>query len=229
MIADRTRLDPLIAAALASLLYLATRSRNITGDAAQFAIDVKRLGVVDMLEPHQLLTIAIAWLGYRLPNALGWDGSAIDALQVVNALAGGVCVGLAFATAHLLTGSRRISALVAAGFAVSGATWLLLTDAEFVTVPLAFWAAALLVALRAARPGGSTTSALIAGATTGVAILAWLPNGAAGLAFAAALALGRGASQERSAGQAGGDRGVGSNPNVGGRIVVRPDTVTSEG
>ena len=190
-VAISRRFDPYIAGAIATLLYLATRSRNYSGDAFGFTVTSERAPFWDAVESHQILTSIIAWSSYRLPKLFGWSGGAIEPLQIVNALAGGACVGLMYATAASLTESRRIAALAAAGFAVSGAPWLLSSDAEFVMVPLAFGAAALLLAVRAARPDHSIREAVAAGALTGLAILASLPNAAAGLAFGAALAIDR--------------------------------------
>jgi len=64
-------------------------------------------------------------------------GSAVHALQVLNALAGALCVALVFLTARRLTARRGLALAVAAGFALSYGTWALSTQAEFVTPPLA--------------------------------------------------------------------------------------------
>lgn len=126
-----------VAGGLALVLYLATLSRNWTGDSIEFAKAVESGHLSAFIEPHQMLIHPLAWAFYRLWQFLGWGGRALLPLQVLNALAGALCVGLMHRIVARIAGSERAAALVAAGFAVSYGPWLLSTEAEFVTVPLA--------------------------------------------------------------------------------------------
>lgn len=117
--------------AAAALLYLLTISRHPTGDAIVFAIKAETEGLVEGIESHQILTHVMAKAVYGLWRALGWEGRALQPLEVLNALAGGMAVGLMYVVARRLGCPHRTAVVVAAGFSVSCGTWLLSTGAQF--------------------------------------------------------------------------------------------------
>jgi hypothetical protein len=121
---------------LTLLLYLLTLSRHYSADSVIYALQIESGQLGQILDPTHLLLQPVAYGWYRLWQGLGWQGESLFPLQVLNALAGAVSVGILYAIGRRLTGSTAIGAVVAAGFAVSGGLWLLSVEAEFVTVPL---------------------------------------------------------------------------------------------
>ncbi len=163
--------------ALAFVLYLATLSRHYTGDSIEFAQAVEHGGLALLSEPHQLLNAPLGWAFCRLWQLAGWSGRALLPLQVFNALAGALAVGFVWAIGRSLTGNPRIALWAAGGFAFSCGTWLLSTDAEFATVPLAVSIAVLWLLLTSGRerrrqPGFAISLGLL----TGLASLVYLTN-----------------------------------------------------
>lgn len=132
----RARLILLLALA-ALALYLATLSRRYTADGLLFALDIDSSDPSRWIDPYHLLLHPLALLFVRLWTLLGYSGLSIVPLQVLNALGGAACVALFASIVHYSTSSSRTTWLTSAGLAVSGAMWLLSTDAEFVTLPLA--------------------------------------------------------------------------------------------
>jgi len=132
----RTRLVLLLALTVL-LLYLLTLSRHWTADSLLFALYIDSSDPSLCIDTYHLLVHPAALLFVRLCTLLGYSGLSIVPLQALNALGGAVCVALFASIVHHSTGSARITSLTSAGLAVSGAMWLLSTDAEFVTLPLA--------------------------------------------------------------------------------------------
>lgn len=171
------RLAPWLVGAAACLLYLVTLSNHATGDSIEFALAIERATPAVLLDPYHPLLHPAGLLFYRLWQLVGWTGRALVPLQVLNALAGGVCAGLLTAIASVLTRSRGLAALIGAGFAISGAQWLLSVEAEFVTVPLAL-ALVVLWLLLAASPAllTRTRTPVLLGLTTVAAAAAYVSN-----------------------------------------------------
>jgi hypothetical protein len=162
-------------AVLAFVIYAATLTRNYTGDSIRFAMVVESPELREILAPQRMLVHPLGLGFYRLWQLLGWSGGALLPLQVLAALAGAASVGLLCLIGRSVTGSPRLAALVALGFAVSAGTWLFSTEAELITVPLAanlavLWALLASPPERAARP----LQAIALGLGTGLATLTWL-------------------------------------------------------
>lgn len=173
---------PPVAAALglgagACLLYLATLSRQPAADSLLFALAVESGDPRHLIRLRHPLLHPLGWAFVETWRALGWDGRALLPLQTFNAVGGGALVALLYTIAWRLTRSSSAAALAAGGFAVSGATWLLSTDAEFVTVPLAINLAVLAVILNADRRAWERPAFLVGiGVAIAVATLAYLSN-----------------------------------------------------
>jgi len=118
-------------------MYGATLSRQPTADSLLFALAIESGVPGQLINLRHPLLHPLAWSFVELWRLLGWTGRALLPLQMLNALGGAAAVALLQHLATRATGSAWIGSAVAAGFAVSGATWLLSTEAEFVTVPLA--------------------------------------------------------------------------------------------
>jgi len=118
-------------------LYAATLSRQPTADSLIFALMIESGGPPQLTNLRHPLLHPLAWSFVELWRLLGWTGRTLLPLQVLNALGGAATVALVQHLATRVTGSSWIGLAVAAGLAVSGAMWLLSTEAEFVTVPLA--------------------------------------------------------------------------------------------
>ena len=131
------RYKVLLLIGLASSLYVATLSRNFTGGSIEFVTEIESNDWTVMLQPHKLLIHPLGWIFLHVWQGAGWQGPGLIPLQVFNALAGAVCVGLMYWIAVRVTGSDRAAGLVTVGLGVSGAMWLFSTQAEFVTPPLA--------------------------------------------------------------------------------------------
>jgi hypothetical protein len=126
---------PLFLSTLVCILYLSTLSNHYTADSLTYALVVEVGEFRDMVDPTHLLIHPIGWVWHQLWLSFGWSKGSLLPLQVLNALAGAICAGLVFQIARAITRSLRIALIVATGFAVSGGTWLLSVEAEFVTVP----------------------------------------------------------------------------------------------
>jgi hypothetical protein len=119
-------------------VYSATLSHNYSGDSLSYAKAVESGALEQWIKFSHLLIHPLGWIFYQLWRLFGWSGGAMLPLQILNALGGALCVGFVYAISHHFSNSSKVSTIVAFGFAFSGATWLLSTEAEFVTVPLAF-------------------------------------------------------------------------------------------
>lgn len=119
------------------LLYLATLSRNFSGDTVRYAIKAETQGPLGGMDLYHVFNQPLAWLAWRTARLVGWQDRALVPIQVPNALAGGAAVGLMFLLARRLGLSTRAALVAGAGLGLSCATWLLATDGEYVTPGLA--------------------------------------------------------------------------------------------
>lgn len=173
--------------AAAFVLYSATLSRQPSADSLLFALAVESAEPLRLVNLRHPLLHPLGWSFVQFWRLLGWEGRALPPLQVLNALAGAAAVALLYHVAARVTGSSRIAGAVAAGFAVSGAMWLLSTEAEFVTPALAANLLVfdlILIAPRQRWPGARFL--LGTGMAIGVATLAYLSNASLLLVAAAA-------------------------------------------
>lgn len=134
---QRHRLHAAVLAVLAALIYLATLSRNFSGDTVRYAIKAETQGPLAGMDLYHVFNQPLAWRAWQAARLTGWQERALLPIQVPNALAGGAAVGLMFLLARRLGLSTRAATVAAAGLALSCATWLLATDGEYVTPGLA--------------------------------------------------------------------------------------------
>lgn len=132
---DRRRAAVL--AALAALVYLATLSRNFSGDTIRYAVKAETQGMLAGIDLYHLFNQPLAWLAWQAARLAGWQERALVPIQVPNAVAGGAAVGLMFLLGRRLGLSARAATVAAAGLGASCAMWLLATDGEYVTPGLA--------------------------------------------------------------------------------------------
>ena len=125
------------AALIAALLYALTLSRHYTADSLLYALAIEGDNSRALIDPTHLLLHPLALLWFRVWQAVGWTGRSLVPLQILNAMAGALSVGLLWSLARALSRSSRAATIIALGFAFSGGLWLLSVEAEFVTVPLA--------------------------------------------------------------------------------------------
>jgi hypothetical protein len=163
------RLTPYIVGAAACLLYLVTLSNHYSGDSIEYALAIESANPALLLDPYHPLLHPVGLLFFRLWQLAGWTGRALLPLQVLNALAGGLCAGLLAGIAKVLSGSAGIGAAAGLGFAVSGGLWMLSVEAEFVTLPLALMLAVLwaVLGVSPARAAQDRHPVLLGGATAG--------------------------------------------------------------
>jgi hypothetical protein len=170
-------LTPWAVGAAACLLYLGTLSNHTSGDSIEYALAIESAKPALLLDPYHPLLHPAGLLFFRLWQLAGWAGRALLPLQVLNALAGGVCAGLVTAIARVLSKSRGLAAAAGLGFAVSGGTWMLSVEAEFVTPPLALalgvvWGVLSVAGVTAARG----RYPILMGAATAVAVAGYASN-----------------------------------------------------
>lgn len=181
--ADTGSYSPHVVGAALSLaalaIYLGTLSRHYSSDSCLYAVDVELQSWFEVILPHHLLLHPLASVWFHLWQAAGWTRHAMVPLQTLNALAGAACVGLLFWICRRASSSTAAAALAALGFAVSGGQWLLSTEAELVTVPLAVELLVLGWILHSAEHEAPTTAKLLGlGAAIGVATLMYVSSAA---------------------------------------------------
>ena len=153
-------------------LYGLTLSRHYSADSLLIARAIEQGHLRHLAHP---LLYPTGWAAYRLWQLLGWQGRALLPWQSLNALGGALCVGLTAYSLQRLTRSTAIAGWVAAGLAVSGGLWLLSTEGEGVTLPLAIQLAAVAWLLTAEEKRQHETAYAVGlGAVAALAIAFWL-------------------------------------------------------
>lgn len=124
---------PLAAGALAGAAYLLTLSAEFSSDGMAFARLTRddNLSAPLFFQAEHLLYPFVGWAMYKLALAFRFDGGPLPILQILNAIAGGVCVGAFAWTVSRLAASRSV-AVVAAVVALAGSYgwWYHASDAE---------------------------------------------------------------------------------------------------
>lgn len=118
--------------------YLATRTQVHTFDALSYVLDVDRKPWQEVFHPHHL---AYGLLGATLRgmlSAMGWQGSVMVPLQVVNALAGALGIALFFDLVRGVT--RRLDLALCAALLLGGsyAYWYYAVEIEVYTIATVF-------------------------------------------------------------------------------------------
>lgn len=160
---------PIAVAVLTLVLYLLTLSRNPSGDSLGIALGIwwERY----LFDPTHLLVHPVGWLFYQPWRLAGWTEGPLLPGQVLNAAGGALGAALVAATAGRLTGSRSLAMLAGLGYALSGGAWLLSSDGEYATLPLALALLVLWALLAApARWAGRPRYAVLLALGTGLAI-----------------------------------------------------------
>lgn len=144
---------PLIGAALVLLVYLGfhhSMSHHFSGDSLMHAHEIRERSLSEMAQRHRLLMNVSAWafVSVRAPQAdtLTW----LRELQIFNALAGALAVGLMFGMLRQQSGRAGPALVAAGGLGFSHAAWLFSTDAEMVMPAIATMIAGLWIAMHIA-------------------------------------------------------------------------------
>lgn len=144
----------------AALLYLVTLAGHVTADSLYYALAIESGDWRQMVDFFHLLHHPVGWLWLQGWQALGWTGRGLLPLQVLNAVAGGLCVALLATTARRITTHAWPALFAATGLAVSGGFWLLSVNAEFVTPALAAQLAVLLLIVNRSQQRPPTVASL---------------------------------------------------------------------
>lgn len=121
-----------------TVVYITLRVEIHTFDAISYAWNIRDKAFGLLFHPHHLLYAPLGRVAYSAATALGYSGYADVPVQVVNAVAGALGVGLFWGFGTLWTG-RRWASLGAAGLiGVSYAYWLYAAEVEVYTIATAF-------------------------------------------------------------------------------------------
>ena len=167
------RAEALIAGVIASGLYLLTLSGNHseTEDSLVFSIRVEEGSPAELFEPHHLIYDWVGWLVYEASKSVGIAGDPVAVLQALDALLGGLIVGLLWLTIRWI-GLSRLVAFTAAGLlAFSYGFWRNSVEVEVYALASLTLVIMLAAALRAVDRADSTSFALL-GLCHGAAVLA---------------------------------------------------------
>ncbi|MBI5624811.1 MAG: hypothetical protein HY924_13620 [Elusimicrobia bacterium] len=121
---------PWLAGTAAGLCYLATRSYFFNFDGVACAIAVELSDWKHLVHGNHLGYGVLGWLFFKLWQIVGYSGTALYCLQVLDSLLGGASVGV-FCSLLLLVGASPVAAFLAsAGLAVSYAWWFWSLEAQ---------------------------------------------------------------------------------------------------
>lgn len=170
-------------------LYLATLTRVHTFDALSYALDVDNKPWRELFHPHHLAYGPLGVLVRNLAQTLGWQGSAVLPMQLANALAGALGVGLFFGCLHDAT--RRFDLALCGALLLGGsyAYWYYAVEVEVYTIAALFLVLCLWCLLRLARRPTLWLAAAL-GLVQGLAVLFHQTNVLLCVPAAAALLVG---------------------------------------
>ncbi len=148
------------------LLYLFTRSEFHVPDVLAYGRLVKdsALTLPQFFEAERVLSSFVPWLAVEILRGLGYAGDTIQAMQVLNALAGGFGIGATFLLARTVGGSRisRSTAAGAAAFVgVAFGYWHHATQAENQILPIALMLVAFVALFRVLKGAGSARESIV--------------------------------------------------------------------
>ena len=152
------------------LLYLSTLTQVHTFDALSYVTSVERKPWTELFHPHHLAYGPLGALALAFSRAIGYTGSAALPMQLLNATAGALGVGLFFAIARHTTG--RADGAFASALLLGGAYayWYYAIEVEVYTVATLFLLLCLwLVSRQIAHP--SLRGMLLLGLAHGGAVL----------------------------------------------------------
>ncbi len=149
------------------LLYLATLVEAHTYDALSYGLAVDRKPLAELFHPHHIAYGPLGAALRGLAGWLGWQGSALPAMQVANAIAGAAGVALFAALVQRVT-HRADAALVAAVLlGGSYAYWYYAVEVEVYTFAALFLIACLGVMARMLAAPSLRDAVLLGGAAAG--------------------------------------------------------------
>ncbi|NJN68750.1 MAG: DUF2723 domain-containing protein, partial [Chloroflexaceae bacterium] len=155
--------------------YLTTLTQVHTFDALSYVLDVDQKPWPELLHPHHLAYGPLGFGVRALLERLGWRGSVLVPLQVVNALAGSLGVALFSALVHQVT--RRADLALCGALLLGGsyAYWYYAVEVEVYTIAALFlvgclWLMVPGIAANHDRPPSLTIWAAL-GVVQGIAVL----------------------------------------------------------
>ncbi|NJP06293.1 MAG: DUF2723 domain-containing protein [Chloroflexaceae bacterium] len=161
---------PLLVAGLSLCCFLLTLTRAHTFDALSYVFDVDRKPWAELFHPHHLAYGPLGAFIRSLVQIMGWQGSVLLPLQIVNALAGATGVLLCGLLVQQLT--RRVDLALCAAVLLWGsyAYWYYAVEVEVYTIAACFLMLCLwLIVCFLQRP--SLQLGLLLGLCQGIAVL----------------------------------------------------------
>lgn len=118
-----------------AVIYLATLTSDYYWDGITFALQIEKVakgerGAALLFHQNHLIYNGFGYVLYRITQALGFSIRALQVLQIANAIAGAIAVGVFYRVAFNVTRSRVAAILSAAALAFSAVWWKLATDAN---------------------------------------------------------------------------------------------------
>ncbi len=151
-------------------LYLLTLTHAHTFDALSYALAVDTKPWQELFHPHHLGYGPLGAGVLRVTQAMGWSGSAVLPMQVVNALAGATGVALFFGLIRVVTRRADLALVGALLLGGSYASWSYAVEVEVYTIATVFLIGCLWLIIRLLRaPGVGVCVAL--GVVQGLAVL----------------------------------------------------------
>lgn len=134
------RADWLLVVFLA-VIYLATLTADYYWDGITFALQIEKVakaewGAALLFHQNHLIYSGFGYVLYRITQELGFSIRALQVLQIANAIAGAIAVGVFFRLAFHVTRNHAAAMLSAAALAFSAVWWKLATDANAYTISI---------------------------------------------------------------------------------------------
>ena len=115
-----------------------SQNQGVAEDALVYVLSVNRGWSFELFHPNHLLYNYVGWLGLEFASALGYQGDALFVMQVINAIAGGLCIAVLHSLSMRLIGDRTLSAIVCLACTGSYAFWWYSVEADTYVLPLLF-------------------------------------------------------------------------------------------
>jgi len=118
-----------------ALVYSATLTSDYYWDGITFALQIEKVATTErgadlLFHQNHLIYNGFGYMLYRITQAFGFSIRALQVLQIANAIAGAIAVGVFYRLAFHVTRSRVAAILSAAALAFSAVWWKLATDAN---------------------------------------------------------------------------------------------------
>jgi len=115
--------------------YLATLTADYYWDGITFALQIEKVAKAErgaelLFHQNHLIYNVFGYVLYRITQALGFSIRALQVLQIANAIAAAITVGVFYRVAFRVTRNRAAAILSAAALASSAVWWKLATDAD---------------------------------------------------------------------------------------------------